>query len=86
MWSGVREGEEKYIKPMKQYADFFFNSSFEYEIAYLKYKIMPLYEELSEEEKLKFSRIIAPENLAPFLTVEKLNLPEDSIFREFYLE
>ena len=44
MWSGVREGEEKYIKPMKKYADFFFNSSFEYEIAYMKYKIMTLYE------------------------------------------
>ncbi len=86
MWSGVREGEEKYIKPMKQYADFFFNSSFEYEIAYLKYKIMPLYEELSDEEKLKFTRIISPDSLAPFKTIEKLNLPSDSIFREFYQE
>ncbi|MBP5781285.1 MAG: nucleoside kinase [Clostridia bacterium] len=86
MWDGVREGEEKYIKPMKQYADFFFNSSFEYEIAYLKYKILPLYEELSDEDKLKFSRILSPEKLAPFIPVGKLNLPADSIFREFYME
>ena len=86
MWSSVREGEEKYIKPMKQYADFFFNSSFEYEICYLKHKILPMYEELDDEWKLKFTRIISPDCLYPFASVSKLELPKDSIFREFYME
>jgi len=84
MWSAVREGEEKYIKPMKRYADFFYNSSFEYEIAYLKYKINELMETLNEEEMLQFKRIIAPENLEPFIGVPKLEVPRKSIFREFY--
>ncbi len=84
MWSAVRSGEEKYIKPMKQYADFFFNSSHEYEIAYLKEKILPMYEGLDEENKLAFDRIISPDVLAPFYGIQKLDLPADSIFREFY--
>ncbi len=86
MWSSVREGEEKYIKPMKKYADFFFNSSFEYEICYLKYKILPMYEELDDIWKLRFDRIISPDNLYPFATVSNLKLPADSIFKEFYQE
>ncbi|MBQ2306820.1 MAG: nucleoside kinase [Clostridia bacterium] len=86
MWQNVRKGEEKYIKPMKQYADFFFNSSYEYEILYLKHKIMPMYEELDDENKYRFSRVVPPECLEPFAGVAKLELPKDSIFREFYME
>ena len=71
---------------MKQYADFFFNSSYEYEILYLKHKIMPMYEELDDENKYRFSRIVPPECLEPFAGVAKLELPKDSIFREFYME
>ena len=85
MWQGVRMGEEKYIKPMKKYADFFFNSSFEYEISYLKYHIMNLYEELGDEDKIRFARVIELANLKPFVGVPKLNVPKKSLFNEFYL-
>lgn len=84
MWPNVRLGEEKYIKPMKKFADFFMNSSYEYELPYLISGIMPIYEALSTKEKKRFNTILNTENLKYFKLNSHLDIPEDSIFNEFY--
>ena len=84
MWPSVRAGEERYIKPMKKYADFFFNSSFEYEICILKTRIEKAIHELTEEERNQLSQYLPLELLNAFHSCENANIPEESIFNEFY--
>ncbi len=85
MWPSVRNGEEKYIKPVKKYADFFFNSSFEYEIAFLKAGISRLYETLSTEERAAFEKFVPMASLNPFLPKQDFVIPSNSIFNEFFM-
>lgn len=84
MWPSVRSGEELYIKPMKQYADFFFNSSFEYEICILKTRIEKAIKGLNEQELAKVKEFLPLELLSAFHSCEKVDIPQDSIFNEFY--
>ncbi len=84
MWPSVRAGEERYIKPMKQYADFFFNSSFEYEICILKARIEEAIKSLTPEERHKLEQYLPLELLSVFHSCKEINIPEDSIFNEFY--
>ena len=84
MWPSVRAGEERYIKPMKKYADFFFNSSFEYEICILKARIEKAALELNEEERAELNRYLPLEQLSAFHSCEHAEIPEQSIFNEFY--
>ncbi len=84
MWPSVRAGEERYIKPMKQYADFFFNSSFEYEICILKTRIEEAIQSLTEEEREKLEQYLPLELLKVFHSCREANIPETSIFNEFY--
>lgn len=86
MWPGVRNGEEKYIKPVKKYADFFFNSSLEYEIAFLKQGISRIYETLSKEERAIFEKIIPYASLKPFVGKCDFEIPENSVFNEFFMQ
>ncbi len=85
MWEGVRRGETNYMKPLVKYADVFLNSSFGYEIAYLKKKIGELASDISREEYLQFSQIVVPEALEPFLTADNFDIPDSSLFNEFYM-
>ncbi len=84
MWPSVRAGEERYIKPMKKYADFFFNSSFEYEICILQTRIKAAAAALSEQEQEKLKGYLPLELLEEFHPCDSINIPEDSIFNEFY--
>ena len=84
MWPSVREGEEKYIKPMKQYADFFFNSSFEYEICILKTRIEEAVKSLSTEEIETLKKFLPLELLQEFISCSTIEIPDESIFNEFY--
>ena len=83
-WPSVRAGEERYIKPMKQYADFFFNSSFEYEICILKARILKAAATLNEDELEKLKGYLPLDLLESFHSCEEINIPKDSIFNEFY--
>ena len=85
MWGGVRRGEKNYMEPMIKYTDLFFNSSHEYEIAYLKKKIMGLVDAADAYNQQRFAEIIPPEALYAFAEKEEFELPEDSLFHEFYL-
>ena len=84
MWPSVRAGEERYIKPMKKYADYFFNSSFEYEICILKARIEDAAKGLSEAERAHLSRYVPLDLLDAFHSCKEVNIPEESIFNEFY--
>lgn len=84
LWTGVRNGEEKYIFPFQENADIMFNSSLVYEMSVLKKHILPLLREVdktsiyySEARKLiKF--------LEYFVDVEDESvIPPNSILREF---
>ena len=84
MWPSVRAGEERYIKPMKIHADYFFNSSLEYEICLLKHRFMKLLADSDGETQEKFRDLFPLEILEQFESVPEAEIPEDSIFREFY--
>ncbi len=84
MWPSVRAGEERFIKPMKPYADFFFNSSFEYEICILKARLLSAITNASEEEKERLAQLLPLELLNEFNDYPDATIPKESIFNEFY--
>ena len=84
MWPSVRAGEEKYIKTMKIYADYFFNSSLEYEICLLKYRFMKMVNQLDDRQKQRLALEFPLDVLEAFPEIEEAAVPEGSIFREFY--
>ena len=84
MWPSVRAGEERYIKTMKIHADFFFNSSLEYEICLLKYRFMKMVRELNSSQLAELRAHFPLDILEAFCSVEQADIPEGSIFREFY--
>lgn len=83
IWASVREGEEKYIFPFQDEADFTVNSALIYELGVLKTYVEPLLysvptsSQYYEEAKrlLKFLRL--------FLPIPSDAIPQDSILREF---
>ena len=83
-WESVREGEEKYIFPFQEEADFMFNSALIYELGILKHYAEPLLESVSPEvpeyemarRLLDFCQYFDP------ITVED-EVPNNSILREF---
>ena len=85
MWSAVRAGEEKYIKPMKKFADFFFNSTLEYEIAFYRKRMFEIAEALPEETAVDLAKLAGFDALSHFLPCGEIKTPENSIFREFYM-
>lgn len=85
MWGNVRRGEKNYMEPMVKYTDLFFNSSHEYEIAFLKKKIMELAGAEDEMNQKRFAEIVPPESLKAFIGIDGFKIPEDSLFNEFYL-
>ena len=86
MWPAVRKGEENYIKPMKKFADFFFNSSLCYEISFLKKRIYEMREELNDEDKEQLEKFLSFEALEHFIPHGGFIVPKNSIFNEFYYE
>ena len=85
MWGGVRRGEKNYMEPLIRYTDVFVNSSHEYEIAYLKKKIMELAEAEAPENRQRFFEIVPDEALQAFVGMDGFTIPEDSLFNEFYV-
>lgn len=49
-WSSVRRGEEKWIIPFQQHADVNFCTAFQYELALLKQKALPLLNNVPEDD------------------------------------
>ena len=82
-WSRVRDGEEKYIFPYQEEADFVVNSALIYEIGALRQYAEPLLYNIDinspyYEEARRLLRF-----LNMFLVVPTENIPKESILREF---
>lgn len=82
-WDSVRHGEEKYIFPFQDDADFTFNSALIYEIGVLKTYVEPLLYSVSQDSPYyeEAKRLI--NFLRLFLPIPADVVPQDSILREF---
>ena len=82
-WASVRAGEEKYIFPFQDEADFTFNTALIYEIGVLKTYVEPLLYSISTDSKYyeEAKRLI--NFLRLFLPIPADAIPQDSILREF---
>ncbi len=83
MWPSVRRGEELYIFPFQEEADFMFNSALIYELAVLKQYAEPLLFSIGKDEPeyLEAKRLL--KFLEYFLGVNPEVVPQNSICREF---
>ena len=83
MWPSVRRGEEKYIFPFQDDADFTFNSALIYEIGVLKTYVEPLLYSVPQDSPYyeEAKRLI--NFLRLFLPIPADVVPQDSILREF---
>ena len=82
-WQSVREGEEKYIFPCQDYADYTFNTALSYEIGVLKTYAEPLLYSVPVDSPYydEAKRLI--DMLQFFLPIPSEDIPDDSILREF---
>ncbi len=82
-WPMVRRGEEKYVFPYQDEADYIFNSALIYEIGVLKTYVEPLLYAVpnSSSNYEEAKRLI--NFLRMFLPIPSEDIPKDSILREF---
>ena len=82
-WPSVRSGEEKYIFPYQDEADYTLNTALLYEIGVLKTYVEPLLYSVEPTDKnyAEASRLI--NFLKIFLPIPADAIPDDSIIREF---
>ncbi len=83
IWKDVREGEEKYIFPYQDEADFVFNTSLIYEFCILKTYVMPLLYSVKSDDPNYSEALRLMKVLNIFLPIPSEAIPADSILREF---
>ena len=83
MWNSVRRGEEKYIFPYQESADFMFNSAHIYELAILKQYADPLLFHIPETSPVYNEARRLLKFLDYFLGYGSESVPGNSILREF---
>ena len=83
MWHKVRKGEEKYIFPYQDSADFVFNSALIYELSVLKQYAEPILFQIPEDapEFQEAKRLL--KFLDYFVGIPSEPVPQNSILREF---
>ena len=84
MWPSVRKGEERWIFPFQEQADYIFNSSLTYELAVIKKYLYPLLAKVEpgSDYFLEARRLVKFLNYILDADVEK-DIPPTSILREF---
>lgn len=82
-WPKVREGEEKYIFPYQDEADFTFNTAMIYELGVLKAFVEPLLYAVPVTSPYYNEAIRLINFLRLFLPISSESIPKDSIIREF---
>lgn len=82
-WSSVRRGEEKYIFPYQDDADYTINTALIYEMGVLKTYVEPLLYSVKEESLYYEEARRLINFLRVFLPIPSDSVPEDSILREF---
>ena len=83
MWRGIREGEEKYVFPHQDDADYVINSALVYEISVLKVYAEPLLFNVDENDPNYPEAIRLINLLRNFLPMPNDSIPNDSVLREF---
>jgi len=83
LWDDVREGEEKYVFPYQDEADFVFNTSLIYEFCVLKTYVLPLLYSVSNDDPNYDEALRLMKVLNMFLPIPSEAIPADSILREF---
>lgn len=83
LWKDVREGEEKYIFPYQDEADYVFNTSLIYEFCLLKTYVMPLLYSVKRDDPNYSEALRLMKVLNVFLPIPSEAIPADSILREF---
>ena len=83
MWDSVRRGEEKYIFPFQEQADYLFNTALIYEMAVLKLYVDPLLYAIEPDHPMynEAKRLI--KLLDYFLPMAPDVIPNNSLIREF---
>ncbi len=82
-WGSVREGEEKYIFPYQDEADYQFNSALFYEIGVLKSFVEPLLMEVPQDCE-EYSEAVRLRKMLEFFTAIPVSLvPSSSLLKEF---
>lgn len=83
LWKDVRAGEEKYIFPFQDEADFVFDTSLIYEFCLLKTYVMPLLYSVTPDDPNYSEALRLLKVLNVFLPIPSEAIPADSILREF---
>ncbi len=82
-WPSVRRGEERWITPYQQNADVNFCTAFQYELAVLKEKALPLLKEVPADDPYRQEAERLMWVLNRFHTIPLDLLPPHSLLREF---
>ncbi len=82
-WKKVREGEDKYIYPYQEEADYIFNTSMLYEMTVLKKIALPLLEDIRIDEKEYLEANRLKHLLEYFVDGDISHVPNNSILAEF---
>ena len=82
-WKHVREGEDRYIYPYQEEADFIFNTSMVYEMLILKKTAVELLEAIAPDEEtyVEAQRLLSL--LQYFDSADSTHIPSHSILAEF---
>ena len=83
IWKDVREGEEKYIFPYQDEADYVFDTALIYEFCILKTYVMPLLYSVKSDDPNYSEALRLMKVLNVFLPIPSEAIPADSILREF---
>lgn len=83
IWKDVREGEEKYIFPYQDEADYVFDTALIYEYCILKTYVMPLLYAVKTDDPNYSEAVRLMKVLDVFLPIPSEAIPADSILREF---
>ena len=83
LWSNVKKGEIKYIFPFVNSVDYIYNSSLIYEPSVMKTFAQPLLLQVPKTSKFYAEARRLYAFLNKFLPMETVNIPVDSLIREF---
>ena len=83
MWKNIREGEEKFIFPYQDDANYIINSALVYELGILKTYAEPLLFSVPEDDPNYPEALRLINLLRNFLPIPSDEIPKDSVLREF---
>lgn len=83
LWTGVRKGEDKFIFPFKNNADYFINTFHPFEPCLFKNEAIKLLENVEEDSLYADEADRLMQSINRFADIDTSLLPEDSLLREF---